>query len=451
MKEEEAQAIESENGEEAPDTETLEGMDEGELNPVAPTKKFILDKADRSLSELFRWYKSGRIIIDPEWQRNYVWDVPRASKLIESFLLDIPVPVIYLAKNAAGQYEVIDGLQRLTSVFNYFDNKFKLQRLDLLDTYRGKTFATLPKDVQNKLEDSILRSFELSDSSGDIHFIVFERLNTGGVKLNDMEIRNCLYRGTLNSLIKDLARDENFIKAVSQRKFERRMQDRALVLRFLAFYERTHLKCTLGLKRFLNEFLSTYQNCDEDKAREYRKVFEKCMKASLTVFGDTAFRLKSDIAKPGKFSSGEWSTRPNAAIFQVVSTSFHKYDLGQITQKADCIYEGYVDLINSDATWVDRVRRATGESTRLKYTFDKWLDRLDEIMRTSQPQDARRAFSRQLKKEMFDANPTCQLCGNKISLIDDAVIDHDSRYWLGGKTIPENANLTHRICNSKKG
>jgi len=286
---------------------------------------------------------------------------------------------------------------------------YKLQRLDLLDTYRGKTFSTLPKDVQNKLEDSILRSFELSDSSGDIHFIVFERLNTGGVKLNDMEIRNCLYRGTLNSLIKELARDTNFITAVNQRKFERRMQDRALVLRFLAFYERTHLKCTLGLKRVLNEFLSTYQNCPDDKAREYQKVFEKCMKASLTVFGDTAFRLKSDIAKPGKFSSGEWSTRPNAAIFQVVSTSFHRYDLGQITQKADCIYEGYVDLINSDTMWVDRVRRATGESTRLKYTFDTWLERLDEIMRTSQPQDARRAFSRQLKKEMFEANPTCKI------------------------------------------
>ncbi|MBM4026243.1 MAG: hypothetical protein FJ280_12685 [Planctomycetes bacterium] len=328
---------------------------------------------------------------------------------------------------------------------------YKLQRLDLLDTYRGKTFSTLPKDVQNKLEDSILRSFELSDSSGDIHFIVFERLNTGGVKLNDMEIRNCLYRGTLNSLIKELARDTNFITAVNQRKFERRMQDRALVLRFLAFYERTHLKCTLGLKRFLNEFLSTYQNCPNDKAREYQKVFEKCMKASLTVFGDTAFRLKSDIAKPGKFSSGEWSTRPNAAIFQVVSTSFHRYDLGQITQKADCIYEGYVDLINSDTMWVDRVRRATGESTRLKYTFDTWLERLDEIMRTSQPQDARRAFSRQLKKEMFEANPTCKLCRNKISLIDDAVIDHDSRYWLGGRTIPDNANLAHRICNLKKG
>ncbi|MBX3616670.1 GmrSD restriction endonuclease domain-containing protein [Nitrosomonas sp.] len=430
----------------------VDALDEGELNPAAsPYKKVVLDKADRSLSELHRWYKSGRIIIDPEWQRNYVWDISRASKLIESFLLDIPVPVVYLAKTDSGKYEVIDGLQRLTSVFNFFDNKYKLQKLDLLNEYKGKSYQDLPNEIQNKLEDSILRSFELSDSHGDIHFVVFERLNTGGIKLNDMEIRNCLYRGSLNSLIKDLGRNENFKRAVNQKNFEKRMQDRALILRFLAFYERTHLKCASGLKRFLNEFLDTYKDANDEKIEEYRKIFEKCMKACLTVFGENSFRLKSDIAKPGKFSSGEWATRPNAAIFQVIATSFCRYDLGQVTQKADGIYESYLDLINSDPVWVDRVRRATGESTRLKYVFDTWFKRLDEIMEDSEPQDVKRAFSRQLKKEMFEANPTCSICGNKISLIDDATIDHDNRYWLGGKTIPENANLTHRLCNLKKG
>lgn len=430
---------------------SVDALDEGELNATSPHKKVILDKADRSLSELHRWYKSGRIIIDPEWQRNYVWDLSRASKLIESFLLDIPVPVVYFAKTKAGKYEVIDGLQRLTSVFNFFDNKYRLQRLDLLNEYKGKHFQDLPTEIQNKLEDSILRSFELSDSSGDIHFVVFERLNTGGIKLNDMEIRNCLYRGSLNSLIKSLAKNEHFRKAINQKCFDKRMQDRALILRFLAFYERTHIKCTHGLKKFLNEFLDTYQNANETKIEEYRRIFDKCMKACLTVFGENSFRLKSDIAKPGKSSTGEWASRPNAAIFQIIATSFCKYDSGQVTQKADSIYESYLDLINSDLIWVDRVRRATGEPTRLKYVFDTWLKRLDEIMEDSTPQDTKRIFSRQLKKEIFEANPTCTLCGNKISLIDDAAIDHDDRYWLGGKTIPENANLTHRLCNLKKG
>ena len=445
--------IEFENSyEDEAENNDVDSLDEGELNPINSShKKVVLDKADRSLSELHRWYKSGRIIIDPEWQRNYVWDLSRASKLIESFLLDIPVPVVYFAKTNLGKYEVIDGLQRLTSVFNFFDNKYKLQKLDLLNEYKGKSFQELPMEIQNKLEDSILRSFELSDSHGDIHFVVFERLNTGGIKLNDMEIRNCLYRGALNSLIKDLTKNENFKKAINQKNFDKRMQDRALILRFLAFYERTHLKCTFGLKRFINEFLDTYKDTNDEKIAEYRKAFEKCMRASLTIFGDNAFRLKSDIAKPGKLSAGEWATRPNAAIFQVIATSFSMYDIGQITQKADCIYESYLDLINSDPIWVDRVRRATGESSRLKYVFDTWIQRLEEIMQDSKPQDIQRAFSRQLKKEFFEADPTCSICGNKISLIDDAAMDHDTRYWLGGKTIPENAKLTHRLCNLKKG
>ncbi len=155
------------------DSDMVEGMDKGELNPISKFKKVILEKADRSLSELHRWYKSGRLIIDPEWQRNYVWDCVRASKLIESFLLDIPVPVIYLAKSDNGKYEVIDGLQRLTSVFNYLDNKYRLQKLDLLAEHKGKLYSELPEEVQNKIQDSILRLFELSDGNGDIHFIVF--------------------------------------------------------------------------------------------------------------------------------------------------------------------------------------------------------------------------------------------------------------------------------------
>ena len=201
MKLEEETDMETYDDEVTDDNNDVDSLEEGEFNPSDYPNKVVLEKADRSLSELHRWYKGGRIIIDPEWQRNYVWDSSRASKLIESFLLDIPVPVVYFSKTSSGKYEVIDGLQRLTSVFNFFDNKYKLQKLDIFKQHNGKHFKDLPIEVQNKLEDSILRSFELLDSQGDIHFIVFERLNTGGVKLNDMEIRNCLYRGPLNSLI----------------------------------------------------------------------------------------------------------------------------------------------------------------------------------------------------------------------------------------------------------
>lgn len=430
--------------------EEFDGAEEGSLT-ISGDRKVILEKADRSLSELHRWYKNGRIIVDPEWQRNYVWDNNRASKLIESFLIDIPVPVIYLAKKEEGKYEVIDGLQRLTTIFKFLDNEFKLQEMELIQKISGKYFKDMDEKYRNKLEDSSLRSFEMESTSDDMHFIVFERINAGSVKLNDMEIRNCLYRGPLNNLLKELSNNFDMKKSLNQKVNKDRMQDRALVLRFLAFYERTHHKCDKGLKKFLNEFLGVYRNANDEKIEEYRKVFSKCMKACLTVFGDASFRLKSDIAKLNSKSSGEWSTRPNAAIFQVIATSFAKYDLASITKNCDAIYEEYLDMISHDELWVDRVRRATGETTRLFYTFDTWNKRLSDIMSEKAAPTDRRLFSRQLKKEMFDSYQTCKICDQKISMIDDAALDHDLAYWRGGRTVPENAQLVHRLCNLKKG
>ena len=265
-----------------------------------------------------------------------------------------------------------------------------------------------------------------------------------------MEIRNCLYRGPLNGLIKDLSANVEFKRCLRQSNVEKRMQDRALVLRFLAFYERTHFKCQAGLKKFLN----TYKDAESEKIEEYRRVFAKCMKACVTVFGENGFRLKTENGKRNSksSSSGEWASRPNAAIFQVVSTSFANHDLGQITRAADSIYEEYLDLIYTDLAWVDRVRRATGESGRLTYTFDQWYKRLSDVLASSRlTNDSKRCFSLQLKKELFEANPICSICGQRIRLIDDAALDHTFQYWRGGQTVPENAQIAHRICNQKKG
>ena len=424
----------------------VESDDEGELT-VEAFEGVVLEKNDRSLAEFHRWKQTGRLIVDPEWQRRYVWDKKKASKLIESFLKDIPVPVIYLAKNEEGKYEVIDGLQRLTSVFEFFDNTYALRTLELTPQYNGKFFRELSEADQHKVQDATLRTFELSPRTPkDLMFIIFERLNTGGIRLNDMEIRNCLYRGNLNDLIKELADDPDFKGCVNQRNLEKRMTDRTLVLRFLAFYERTHQKARQGLKRFINEFFDTYRNPAHEKLKEFKRQFKKAMKASLTIFGDKGFRLRRDIAKGG----GEWASRANAAIFQVLSSSFTDYDLGQLTRRADAIFEEYMDMISIDEKWVDCVRVATGDANRIEYAFETWRDRLRKAIGDERPNDSARAFSRSLKEEMFQQNNTCSICGQKITLLYDAALDHHKHYWRGGMTVPENARLAHRHCNAAR-
>lgn len=272
-----------------------------------------------------------------------------------------------------------------------------------------------------------------------------------------MEIRNCLFRGTLNDLIKELAADEYFrLCAGLTEKNTKRMQDRYLVLRFLAFYERSTYKYKQPLKKFLNEFLGIYRNPPREKLNEYRQKFKNCLKSSSTVFGEFGFQMKQGLAKGLEESRrskslGEWSNQINGSIFQSVATSFASYNLGQIVQAADRIYEEYLDLIATDDQWVDCVSRGINHAVRISYVFETWQRRLAEVMQDVPPNDGRRTFSKQLKKEMFEQNKTCFLCGQEIKLLDDAALDHDKHYWRGGATIPANARLAHRFCNQSRG
>ncbi|MGK7956616.1 MAG: DUF262 domain-containing protein [Crocosphaera sp.] len=419
----------------------VEGNDEGDF--CVEPQSISLDKSDRSLSEYHKWYMRGRLVINPEWQREYVWDLKKASRLIESFLIGLPVPVIYLAFNEDGAREVIDGLQRLTSVFNFFENKYELRGLEILRQFNGYKFNQLPQNYQEQLEDTTIRSFELpKETNKDLKFLIFERLNTGGVVLNDMEIRNCLYRGKLNDLIRELAKSPEFCQCINQKNLAKRMKDRALILRFLAFLESNYHNARKGMKKFLNDFLDVYRNASEEKITEFRDSFKKAMKASYTIFGDNGFRLRS--------KRGGWSNQVNASIFQVLAVSFTNYDLGALTRRADSICEEYIDLISTDEKWVNSVQTSTGDISRIEYTFTTWQGRLNQVMESSIPNDSQRIFSRKLKEELYQQNPTCNICQQRISTIIDAALDHEIHYWRGGKTIPENARLVHRQCNFER-
>jgi hypothetical protein len=437
-----------EQNEDLTESSIPDGADEGELQLSSATRSVSPDKNDRSLTELHRWFQKGRLIIDPEWQREFVWDYKRGSRLIESFLIDLPVPVVYLAANSMGSFEVIDGLQRLTSIFHFFDGTYKLSGLEIRSDLNGKSFKTLDLKLQTKLEDCTLRTFELpSTTDKDLMFLIFERLNTGGIALNDMEIRNCLYRGKLNDTLKTLVADENFVLAVNQKNLGKRMLDRTLILRFLAFYQLTYVKARKGLKSFINEFFETYRNPSQAKLDEFEEQFSKAMRASTTIFGRSGFRLR--VTREGSKGS-EWTPRVNAAVFQIVAVSFASYDIGSLTRAADSIYEEYLDLLATDPQWSDSVTKSTGDFARIEYAFEAWNGRLKKLMKSFPPNDVRRAFTRALKNELWEQNRTCALCKNEITTINDAAVDHIEHYWRGGKTIPDNARLTHRLCNSAR-
>ena len=428
-----------------------ETIEEEQPIEIPPEKRRVYaDKSDRSIYELFRKYQRGDLVLDPEFQRRYVWDNKKASLLIESVLLEVPIPVIYLAEEQDGKFTVIDGQQRLRSFFRFLNNEFKLKGLSVLSELNGKYFKDLDKEKQRKIEDATLRVIEIrKESHPDVKFEIFERLNVGAVKLNDQELRNCIYRGKYNDLIKELAENRDFLFLLGLKEPHKRMYDRELVLHFLAFYNQTYLKYKPPMKQFLNKEMENNRNISDEKIKELRRVFKETVSLVKSVFGDKAFRRF--IPGNEKDPNGRWEIRKiNVGLFEIIMFGFSRYTKNQIIPYSDAIREELLYMMSSDREFIDSISGSgTTDTAKVNTRFKKWLNALEKIV--GAPKTEPRTFSWELKKQLYEQNPVCAICGNKIMTIDDAVIDHIEHYWRGGKTIPSNARLTHRYCNLKRG
>jgi hypothetical protein len=296
-----------------------------------------------------------------------------------------------------------------------------------------------PNRVHRSIRVSIVRLDDLQDARTEP--LPRLRCRRGSAELRDAEgISHVLLDGRWKAQEIALGGPDP-----NQKGLEKRMKDRTLVLRFLAFYQLTYTKAKKGLKQFFNEFIETYRNPTDPKLKEFAQAFRKAMRASYTIFGDKAFRLRRETK-----SGGEWTPNLNASVFQVLTVSFAEHDVGALTRTADSIFEAYVDLIATDEIWTDCVQRTTGEPSRIEYAFTTWNVRLRSIMKAAEDNDAARCFSRSLKEEIYAQDNICHMCGQKIVLVNDAAPDHVEQYWRGGRTVPENARLVHRTCNMKR-
>lgn len=428
---------------------------EEEIEEIPSIKrKIFADQGDPEIDSLYRKYKDGDLVIQPDFQRQFVWDATKSSRLIESALLEIPLPVIYLSEESDGKEYVIDGQQRLTAFFSFIDGKFpdgrdfKLTGLKVFRELNRKTFIDL-KEIDKKLQRKIryckIRTITFKEESEqDLKFEIFERLNTGAVSLNDQELRNCIYRGRYNKLLKGLSKDSDFMYLLRLRNPERRMKDIELVLRFAAFYHFTYLNYKPPIKKFLNNDMEKYQDISESEAAELKNAFKNTVMIIRSLLGDHAFKrfYKGDDKDP----NGHWEPKKfNASLYDILMYSFAKEDKNKVYQQLDSIREALIHLMTSDQEFIDSIELSTSSTQAVTKRFDKWRLALQDIIGISQKEP--RCFSLKLKQELYNDDPTCVLCEQKIQNIDDTAIDHIKQYWTGGKTIPENARLTHRYCN----
>ena len=315
--------------------------------------------SDFTLNGYYEEWNSQRIIL-PEFQRAYVWDQVRASKLIESFLLGLPVPGVFLYRHhATKKLQVIDGHQRIVTVIRFFDDNFNGHRFKLKNInprWDGKSFEQLSEPDRIELQHTVLRATivrQLNPNDNSSIYHVFERLNTGAVRLSPMEVRKCVYSGEFFAFLEELNQDSEWRKILGSQQPDKRLRDVELVLRFISMREgwQSYEK---PMKTFLNSVMANKQSLDPNASRVYtdqiRETFHRTCATVVRELGERPFHRTSRALNPSLLDSvmvaistseeevvSEWRTRYDVLlsdeVFNEASVTRNTSDTQMVKQR----------------------------------------------------------------------------------------------------------------------
>jgi hypothetical protein len=402
---------------------------------------------DWTLSTLRDKWDRGQLLLQPKYQREYVWKLrpELPSRLIESLLLEIPIPPIYFGKISGGSLEVIDGQQRLTTMIDFISNKFPLRRLERMGSLNDKLFRDLSEEHQATILDNPIRSIVIdAGSNTELRYEIFERLNRGSMALNEQELRNCVFRGPFNDLLAELEQDTNWRKARGSTVPEPRFQEREAILRFFAFVNRIQFYAG-NLKRFLNEYMKSYAPRDADQIKAQANIFRQAIQNIYSVFGPNSARLYNVDPKSNK---GSWDTKFSVAAFDIQTSALVGKPVAKVQGVAEQLREQYLFLLLTDPMLQAAISKTAGGSIQTKYRWAAFKNVAGPIIDGHMVEP--RFFDYAFRRELFDKSQECRICGNQIHVFDDSTVDHIHPYSKGGKTVRENGQLAHRSCNARK-
>ncbi len=344
----------------APAPPEPEGLDQQPLNLGAfPIDSLMIRTETRSVFEVCRRIDSGQYVMDPDFQRDFIWEHERQSKLIESALLRIPLPVFYLAETPDGKVVVVDGLQRLTTFHRYLNNHFKLKGLAFAKDLNGLEFDGLETVLKNRLEDTPLTLYLIDSKVPDeAKYEIFERVN-GGVPLTRQQMRNCLYVGDATRWLSRMAVHGYFLDATARGLNSRTMRDRECINRFAGFHLLGAGEYGGDMENFLNLTLKGMNEaCDFERLTD---DFLKSMRINEAVFGRHAFR---------KSISGDYSRSViNVALFDIFSTEFAAWPEDAAKARAAEILTATQAMLD-DYVFLDAISRSTNSTRNVRKRFE---------------------------------------------------------------------------------
>ncbi len=356
--------------------------DEEMPSPEIPkeVRKLRTQAYDKSVIDIIRMIRDGDLILDPDYQRNYVWDNKKASLLMESILLNVPIPVIYVSEDEESRWSVVDGLQRLYSLYRFFSNEFRLTRLEVLTELEGLTYLKLNPKASRILNNGILRIIViLQESHPEIKYDIFQRLNQSPIRLTEQELRNCIYRGTFINMLKDLRNNKKFLACVGFKVPQKRFLDAELILRYFALADSFNLEkgkvkgYFSKMKTFLNSYIEKYKSATPEEITQFKKRFEDTIDKVHFVFGERAFRKVVD-------TEGNKDTLLNRALMDVIMVSFDRFSLDNIKSKKDDILKLYASLPFKDTRFADSISYRTSDNKELEYRLCTWLREINNLM-----------------------------------------------------------------------
>ncbi|MCW5676011.1 MAG: DUF262 domain-containing protein [Xanthobacteraceae bacterium] len=298
----------------------------------------------------------GYLDLRPFYQRRPRWSHKKQSLLIESFIMNIPVPPVFLYEKEYNSYEVMDGQQRITAIRDFYENRFELEGLEMWPELNGRKYHNLPEKLKAGVDRRSITSIVLlKESTADeeaawaLRETVFERLNTGGVELEHQEIRNALYQGALNDLLFELARLDAFRNAWGIPRFVEneieknpevlsnsifsKMEDLEIILRFFALRHADHYR--RGMQGFLDLYTQKASAFKEEDIGLLRQLFITSLNVAVEIYGDKVFR-------PFDPEAGDWEKRPHKAFHDAVMIGIsNRLDkIAEFPKHRDAIIEG---------------------------------------------------------------------------------------------------------------